>query len=238
MYSIYKITNRVNGKIYIGYTEKSIEERFKGHCADTRKPRPTRLLTRAIKKYGPDSFTIETLYEGTNKEYTLNDREQYYIDTYSNIVGWDNMYNIAPGGLGGDRSMSPAYQEYIKNRDLSGERNSFYGMSHTEETKRKISEANKGRLKGMPKSEETRRLMSINNPRYWQGKVAHNKGKSQRPLTTLQKAKQGNPVRYNGEVYPTLAEAARANDSTPYKVGRRCEYITLDNFIAEYKGQL
>lgn len=238
MFSIYKITNKVNGKIYIGYTEKSIEERFAQHCGDARSARPTRPLISAIKKYGPDSFTIEALYEGTNKDYVLNDREQYYIETYENIVGKENMYNVAPGGLGGDRSMSPAYQDWLKVRDRSGERNSFYGMSHTEETKRKISEANKGRLKGIPKSEETRRRMSVNNPRYWQGKVAHNKGKKQRPATVLERAKQGNPVRYNGEVYPTLAAAARENGSTPYKVGKRCEYITLDEFVSEYKGQL
>ena len=238
MYSIYKITNKVNGKIYIGYTEKSLEERFAQHCGDARSARPSRPLIRAIKKYGEDSFTIEALYEGTNKEYTLNDREDYYIETYKNIVGWDNMYNVCPGGLGGDRSMSPAYQDYIKRRNLSGERNSFYGMTHSKETKRKISEANKGRLKGIPKSEETRKKMSVNNPRYWQGKVAHNKGKKQRPPTILEKAKQGNPVRYNGEVYPTLAAAARANNSTPYKVGKCCDYITLDVFISEYKGQL
>lgn len=238
MYSIYKITNKVNGKIYIGYTEKSLEQRFAGHCSESRRAHRSAIQD-AVKKYGKDSFSIESLYEGTDKEYTLNTMEQYWIDTYKEIVGWDNMYNIAPGGLGGDRSMSPAYQDYIQNRpSRAGKDNHFYGMAHTEETKQKISEANKGRLKGIPKSEETRKKMSVNNPRYWQGKVAHNKGKKQRPPTVLEKAKQGNPVRYNGEVYPTLAAAARANESTPYKVGKCCDYITLDVFISEYKGQL
>ena len=115
-----------------------------------------------------------------------------------------------------------------------GEGNTFYGKKHTDETKRKISENRKGKGTA-PKSDETRQRMSENHTRYWQGKVAHNKGKKQRPATILERAKQGKPLRYNGKVYPTLAEAARANDSTPYKIGKQCEFITLDEFIATSK---
>lgn len=222
MYSIYKITNKVNGKIYIGYTEKSLEKRFAQHCVESQRPRKT-LIQRAICKYGKDSFTIEALYESTDKEYTLNTMEQYWIDTYKEIVGWNNMYNIAPGGLGGDRSMAPAYQDYIKRRDLSGERNSFYGMTHTEETKRKISEANKGRLKGIPKSEKTRKRMSENNGRYWTGKKTWNAGlkNAQPKRTPEQMASFSKRVIFDGVEYPSLEAASRATGLSPYKIKKR-----------------
>ena len=57
---IYKITNKVNGKIYIGKTEKSIELRFKEHCREFTKARSKdRPLYRAFNKYGVENFSIE-----------------------------------------------------------------------------------------------------------------------------------------------------------------------------------
>lgn len=115
-----------------------------------------------------------------------------------------------------------------------GEGNPFYNKQHTEETKRKISENRKG--KGTdPKSDETRKRMSENHSRYWLGKVAHNKGVRQGPLSDLEKAKRGKPLRYEGNVYSGLNAAAEATGSTPYKISRRCEFITLDEFIATSK---
>lgn len=216
MYSIYKITNKINGKIYIGYTEKSIEERFAGHCADAQNPSPTRPLIRAIKKYGADSFTIEALYEGTNKEYVLNDREDYYIETYKNIVGRNNMYNVCPGGLGGDRSMSPAYQDYIQNRpSRAGKDNHFYGMSHSEETKQKISEARKG--KGTGPRDNTPYLIS--NKGKNKGKTPWNKGKKGlQKQSPKQLAAKSNPVIFEGIEYPSVWEAHRQTGISRFKI--------------------
>ena len=64
---IYKITNQINCKIYIGKTEKSIERRFKEHCAEFSKDRSkNRPLYRAFAVYGMENFTIE-LIEITDK---------------------------------------------------------------------------------------------------------------------------------------------------------------------------
>ena len=219
MYSIYKITNKVNGKIYIGYTEKSLEQRFAQHCVESQRPRKTP-IQRAICKYGKDSFTIEALYEGTNKEYTLNNREDYYIETYRNIVGWDNMYNVCPGGLGGDRSMSPAYQDYIQNRPRRfGKDNHFYGMSHTEETKRKISEARKG--KGTGPRDNTPYLIS--NKGKNKGKAPWNKGKTGvQPKRTLeQMASFSKAITFEGVEYPSINAASRATGLSPYKIKKQ-----------------
>ena len=54
---IYKITNKINKKIYIGQTTRSIEERWKGHCKPSMTARS--LISRAIQKYGKENFIIE-----------------------------------------------------------------------------------------------------------------------------------------------------------------------------------
>ena len=54
---IYKITNKVNNKIYIGKTMTSIEKRFQEHIRESRKERAeNRPLYRAIRKYGKREF--------------------------------------------------------------------------------------------------------------------------------------------------------------------------------------
>ena len=74
---IYKITNDINGKIYIGKTEFSIEKRFNEHCKDAFKPRKEkRPLYSAIQKYGVEHFHI-TLIEETDNP---NEREIYWIE--------------------------------------------------------------------------------------------------------------------------------------------------------------
>ena len=59
---IYQITNDINGKVYIGKTEQSIEKRFSEHCQDAYKERNiTRPLYSAMRKYGLEHFHIEML---------------------------------------------------------------------------------------------------------------------------------------------------------------------------------
>jgi group I intron endonuclease len=61
---IYMITNEINGKVYVGKTEESIQKRFVEHCADSKKERnKNRPLYRAMNKYGVENFTIHLLEE-------------------------------------------------------------------------------------------------------------------------------------------------------------------------------
>ena len=73
---IYKITNTINDKIYIGYTTTSIETRMRKHKTDDIKS--DTVLGRAIKKYGWDKFRWEILEECDDKERLL-ELEKYYI---------------------------------------------------------------------------------------------------------------------------------------------------------------
>ena len=59
---IYKITNNINGKVYIGKTNYTIEKRWKEHCHDYKKLSfQKRPLYRAMAKYGPENFSIEEI---------------------------------------------------------------------------------------------------------------------------------------------------------------------------------
>ena len=57
---IYKITNTINGKMYIGKTELTIEKRFQQHCKDSQRDKMSnRPLYKAMRKYGVEFFSIE-----------------------------------------------------------------------------------------------------------------------------------------------------------------------------------
>lgn len=89
---IYKITNEVNQKCYIGKTHFSIEKRFKEHCNDCFQPRQEkRPLYSAMQKYGIEFFSIELIEETDNPE----EREQYWIEYYN---GYTEGYNATLGG--------------------------------------------------------------------------------------------------------------------------------------------
>lgn len=91
---IYLITNTVNGKVYIGKTETSIEQRFKEHICDSQKERcKNRPLYRAMNKYGVDKFTIALIEETKNPE----QREEYWIQYYDS---YHSGYNATRGGDG------------------------------------------------------------------------------------------------------------------------------------------
>ena len=70
---IYKITNDINDKIYIGKTEFNIEKRFQEHIKDSEKLYKNRPLYNAMNKYGIEHFKIELIEETNNTE----EREKY-----------------------------------------------------------------------------------------------------------------------------------------------------------------
>ena len=106
---IYKITNTINGKSYIGQTIQNVKERFYQHCATKcSKAVSNMAIHRAIKKYGKSNFTVEVIEEidSTN----LNDRERYWIKYYNS---YNNGYNSTKGGQDGCKSFKDLDVESI-----------------------------------------------------------------------------------------------------------------------------
>lgn len=94
---IYKVTNKVNGKVYIGQTSKELDERRKAHYKSSRLGSDTN-FHRALSKYGVSHFIWEEVAKCNSKE-ELNDLERKLISEYDSFKSG---YNMTEGGDGGD----------------------------------------------------------------------------------------------------------------------------------------
>lgn len=102
---IYKITNKINGMMYIGqHKSSSIYDKYIGSGL---------VLKRAVDKYGIENFQKEILSVVESK-YQADIEEIYYIKLFRNAFGEQMLYNIADGGQGGD--YSKFWSEEYKNR--------------------------------------------------------------------------------------------------------------------------
>jgi group I intron endonuclease len=116
---IYKITNLVNKKIYIGQTiQDDVEKRWELHRRLAKKDKGCTDLKEAFNKYGIDKFKFEVLIICFNEDCIEYEKE--YIKKYNALV--PNGYNISEGGNGGPL---------------------FKGKHHSEETKNKLREFSK-----------------------------------------------------------------------------------------------
>jgi group I intron endonuclease len=96
---VYKITNKLDGKVYIGQTWNTITCRFSQHCRDAR----GHYLHRAIRKYGQDSFSIVALVVFHTQK-VADYWEQYFISHY-NSCDHTKGYNLRDGGSRGSFSI-------------------------------------------------------------------------------------------------------------------------------------
>jgi hypothetical protein len=115
-YIVYKTTNKINNKIYIGFHKtKDLNDSYLGSGS---------LLLKAIEKYGKENFSREILKIFDTKE-EAEKYEQELVNKEFTLR--EDTYNVVIGG-----NVRIAY----------GENNGFYKKTHTNETKKKISEKN------------------------------------------------------------------------------------------------
>lgn len=146
-HQVYKITNEVNKKVYIGkHSGDIIEDDYWGSGI---------ALTSAIKKYDKENFERIVLKEFDDEQEAYEYErslvtEQFTIST--------NTYNLIPGGIGFS----------------SGEAHPYKGKKFSDEHRQKISKNHAKYWEGKKKppiSDETRLKKSVNNARYWKGKT-------------------------------------------------------------------
>ena len=136
---IYKTTNKINQKIYIGKHQSSkYDDKYFGSG---------KILGKAIEKYGIENF-INEIIDIANTEEELNEKEKYYIKYYKDLYGKD-CYNLANGGDGGDvfKYQSPENkQRFIDKMTLINKQ-----RCSTEDFKNKLSEATSKRYQDINK---------------------------------------------------------------------------------------
>lgn len=97
---VYKVSNKIDGKIYIGQTSRLLEDRWREHCHDAKyNTRPGSRLHKAIREQGEDKFLIEVLAFAKTKQ-ELDTLETEYI-LFNNSLSHDRGYNLALGGAHG-----------------------------------------------------------------------------------------------------------------------------------------
>ena len=139
---VYKITNTVNCKLYIG-SSVEIGKRICQHKADLRNNNHhSKHLQNAWNKYGENMFKFEIVEVHEDGRDSLREREQWYIDQLNSCdrnIGY-NINNFASGGgLFGENN--PMFNN---SHLIAGDKNGFFGKRHSVDTKRTISEKNSG----------------------------------------------------------------------------------------------
>jgi group I intron endonuclease len=146
---IYKTTNLINGKFYIGKDSKNSKTYLGSGIA----------ISKAITKYGKENFTKEIIEVCENLKH-LSEREIYWIDFYD-AVNDINSYNMANGGQGGDLSKfktkstkGKTYEEMygkeksdeikkLRSEHFTGENNPMFGKTLSKEHIQKMNEGKK-----------------------------------------------------------------------------------------------
>ena len=160
---IYCYTNLINGKKYIGQTIKTLRHRHQQHMNETKYKNLrayNHYFHRAIRKYGIENFSLNILIMNCENYDKLNNYEQFYIERFKSL-SIQNGYNMCNGGNNCNKLACKTGEEIAEwkskiSDSVKGENHPLYGTKMSEETKRKISESEKGKKM----SEESKKKMS------------------------------------------------------------------------------
>lgn len=184
IFHIYLLTNKVNGKIYVGQS-KDFDQRWRHHKASVRNNKPTQIVHHAMIKYGLDNFIFEVIFSCQTQD-DINWAEEYFIKYYDSR-NTDKGYNITNGG-----SVAPKTEEWKQKVSQA-----LMGHLVSQEARDKISIGNTGKIR----SEEFKKNVGD----FWRDKE-----RSEEHCQNLSESLKGNQnclVKQNGLGYRHTEEA-------------------------------
>lgn len=213
MWYLYRITNIVNNKVYIGQSVDP-KTRWSRHRSDAKYSEKNRNyhLTDAIKKYGVDSFLFEIIAQAKTLE-DMDELETLCIEQYKSTNPQFG-YNNSPGGQG-KRPMSLETKRRLS-ESLKGRISPMKGKHQSDAAKALLSKANKGKIgnmKGKHHSVETKNLLSKINT----GKVYSDDTKNKKSKSMIGKNSGSQNGMYGKKSIRAKLTQEQANDI-------RCEY--------------
>lgn len=136
-YILYAITNKIDNKLYVGQTTRTIKERYSKGLNET----SNRYLKHAIQKYGLDNFSIVQICKVKNLE-ELNACEEFLIKELKSHVSFGTGYNLEWGGK--NKTTCDATRR-LQSIAHIGQIPGNKGKHHTEASKIKMSISRKGK---------------------------------------------------------------------------------------------
>lgn len=198
--SIYKITNTVTGRLYVGQTEITLNKRFIQHKGKSKTGHE--YLYKSMRKHGCEVFTIELL-ESLNSPDVMDEREIYWIAKLGTLI--PNGYNMTLGGGGGDMSASPRFQEAMKKMHAAKPR-SFYakygmvGKNHSVQAKQIMSVKRKSHWENMSEEDKKKRGNSV---------AGENNGMFGKSPPNIK------PINVRGQIFKSLNECCKVLHISP-----------------------
>lgn len=184
-YYVYKITNLINGKMYIGKRSCSCDIEDDNYMGSGK------ILKQAIEKYGIENFSKDIIETFDNEDDAYKFEREYILKC--DAVNNNKYYNLAEGGLGG-------------NTWGKRENHPMYNRTHSEESRKKISEARKELYKrtthpcvGKKLSEETKK--KISEARIKNGAGIGGKNPSARKVVCIETGETFECIKYAAEHY-------------------------------------
>ena len=209
-YTVYMHINKINNKKYIGITKTSVNKRWGCNGTGYRDNKQS-VFYRAIQKYGWDNFEHKILYENLSQDEACN-IEVKLIKEYK-TQNKNFGYNVQPGGQLGNSGIT--FSEESKKKMSEAHK----GKKLTEEHKKKISQGCRGHKPCVHSEETKKKLSQINTGKTLSEDIKHKISKSltgiKRSPETLQKRKNNNPMNVSvycpelNMTFQTISDAAK-----------------------------
>jgi group I intron endonuclease len=194
---VYKITNKINGKVYIGKTKSNLNSRIACHKHEAKGYRTNQAIHKAIRKYGWENFTIEVVEDGIESLDFLNKQEMFYIQQY-NSTNRNFGYNLTTGGDGGHGLSGDKSPLFGKKNPQVALRNSLkkgksYAELYGEEKAQAMRLAKSLESSKRSHSEASKEKMSLKRKELWENGI-YSSGEykiklSNRPQSRISKKK-------------------------------------------------